>query len=71
MKTKSESMWMQLACLATDGATISHVLLRDSLSLTNFMQKHTVVVVCYDEMYIDLQHILLVITEFGFAKTCC
>lgn len=45
-----------------------HLLLRDSFrSLTNFMQINTLVLVCsVIKMYIDSQHILLVVTELDF-----
>lgn len=59
---------MQLACLATDGATISRVV-EGFIKLDKLYAKtYSSCSMLYDEMYIDLQHILLVITEFGFAK---
>lgn len=45
-------------------------------SLTDFMQRHVFFLchrylVLYVEMYIDEQHILLVLSEIYSAKSCC
>lgn len=59
---------MQISCHRR--FTKLHLLLRDSFrSLTNFMQINTLVLVCsVIKMYIDSQHILLVVTELDFLK---
>lgn len=58
--------------LTTDSATILNVLLRDSFKLDKlYANTYISFSMLYDEMYIDLQHILLVITGLDLAKTCC